>query len=264
MVEPIAEESTDSVPVATVPHRTFGHSAAKGFASTLASTLIVKGVSFAGQIVIAAHLSKHEMGLAATALAASTFPAQIKEFGILQLLLRHPRRYDEWSVDAASLSTVLGVLAAVATIVSVPLVARVTHSPGVVGPLLLLSLNNLIVGPTLVPFAKFSIDLRFILVARLNTALTIITTCVSIGLALRGFGPYALVLPLLLGSIIRSVTTFWLAPIRMTRWPAWSRWRVMLGDGWRMSLGLMFFHVVWQCDYLILGMRRSQEQVGIY
>ena len=68
-----------------------GH-VARGFASTTISAVLVKGVTFVGQIILAWYLTKRDFGLAATALGASVFPAQIKEFGITQLLQRHPRR----------------------------------------------------------------------------------------------------------------------------------------------------------------------------
>jgi O-antigen/teichoic acid export membrane protein len=66
-------------------------------------------------------------------------------------------------------------------------------------------------------------------------------------------------------SAMRLVIASWLSPIHWRVWPqTWTRCMLMLGDGWRMFVGSIFFTVVWQGDNLILGMWHGQEQVGIY
>src|SRR6266478_4841225 len=65
--EPFSElPSSSSAP----PRRTFGREAARGFASTLTASLITKMILLGGQIVVAWYVSKRDLGLAATALAA--------------------------------------------------------------------------------------------------------------------------------------------------------------------------------------------------
>ncbi|HEX4792957.1 MAG TPA: oligosaccharide flippase family protein [Humisphaera sp.] len=263
MADPPAEPLTELPrPAPQNARPTYGHHAARGLASNFISSLIVKGVSFAGQVVVAWNLSKHDMGLAATAMAASIFPAQIKEFGIAQLLMRHPKRYAAWSADAFWLEMVLGFICVIVT--GLMCAVWSAKSTGVIGPLMLMSFGYWITAPAAVPFAKLSMDLRFVLIARLNTLMTIASTVASIVLAILGFGPYALVLPILLAAILRASAGFFLSPVKILRQPHWSRWRVMLGDGWKLTLTFLLFQVVWQCDYLVLDATNSVEQVGIY
>ena len=158
----------------------------------------------------------------------------------------------------------LGIVGGVLMALLTPLVAWRTHSPEVVGPLMLLAVNSCISGIPVVPLVKLSIDLRFTMVARLNTITAILATTTSMVLAIRGFGPYALVFPVLLTSIVMSIVTVRAAHLRRRIWPSWTRCAVVLGSGWRIALSVVLFQIVWQCDYLILGMRRSQEEVGIY
>lgn len=258
----VAEVSTPE-PAAPGPVG-YADRAARGLASTIVSSLMIKAVLFAGQIVIGWYLTKSQLGVAATAIAASIFPGLIKEIGIQAMLQRYPRRYAVWSADAAWMANVLALAAGLLTLASAPLVAYLADSQTAKGLMAVLALSTLLSGPSLVPFTKLAIDLRFVLMARMNTAFTVISTIASIILAIGGAGPYAVVLPVLLGSISRMIVGAWLVPMKWESRPAWTRCRVMLADGWKMMLSLFFFQIIWQCDYLILGVFHSQEQVGIY
>lgn len=263
MDDQLAEVSTAQPPGAQAPTGLTGH-VARGFASTVVSTIIVKAVQFVAHIVLAYYLTETDFGLAAIAVSAAVFPSQIKELGITQLLLRHPKRFESWSGDAAWLTTVLGLLSGLTTVLMIPVVAWATDSPGVGGPLLLLALSAVVTAPATVSYVKLSIDLRFVFIARLNTAMAVASSVLSVLIAMQGFGPYAMVMPVVVVNALRMVLGLWLAPVRWTLLPRWSRCQVMLGDGWKMMLSLFFFQVVWQCDNLILGVFHTEQQVGIY
>jgi PST family polysaccharide transporter len=228
--------------------------------------MCVKGLGFLTQIVTARLLLKEQFGTVALALTVSMFVNLVHQGGLRESLSKRQSEFDEWSTDAFWFSCLCGLLAIVLLLVAAPIAAQLYGKPE-------LELFTLILG-TAIPFQvvsnvawiKMQVDMRFKAIALITLANTIVISAVSIGLALAGWGAYALLLPVPIVSAFHMLIALCMAGavINVRTLRPW-RWLVLTKEGLLLTAAFAFITVTQQGDYFALQMiTRSPELVGIY
>jgi len=99
------------VPQAVVaPPISLGQRAAVGFIWMALQTVVSKIITIAGQVVLAWLLTDADFGLVALAFTATSFPAQINQVGLKEVLVRRGKRYHLWAGSAHWMALGFGLL----------------------------------------------------------------------------------------------------------------------------------------------------------
>jgi len=249
-------------PVSPAPEQTvhLTQHTAHGFALMLAQTIITKVTGFAGQIVMARLLVPEDFGIVSLALAASSFPAILRDAGLQAIIVQRQRHLKRWIDAAFWMSLGLGFLTAAVMCGASPLVARYYREPRLVGLLNLIGVGAIVGSLGTIPAALLQIRLKFRFQAALALGTALLTTLLNILMAWRGWGAYSLVAPMVLVNGVR-VMVIWIAahhPIRCKLYLR--RWRFLVGGGGTILLTQLFFMAVYNGDYLILGARYPNEK----
>jgi len=258
VVDQPAPTTAESIPVS------LGQRAAVGFAWMALQTVIAKIISIGGQIVLAWLLSDSEFGLVALAYTATSFPAQINQVGLKEVLVHRGRRYHLWASSAHWMALGFGLISALAMLAIAPPAAHIFKSPQLAGLIAVIALAAPIDLLSQVVAIKLQIDMRFRAAAVLAFVLAAGTIILSVIFAAAGAGAYSIFIPLPIVAATRLLIGWWLVRPPFQRRINLRRWRFLMGD----SLLVLTARISGACiligDYLSLGFFHPKPVVGIY
>jgi PST family polysaccharide transporter len=228
-------------------------------------TILNKLISFVGQLALAWLLTEHDFGLVGMAYTVAAFGNVLRDGGLQQVLIHRHASFERWAAPAFTLSLALGVAAGLLMLAAAPLAARWYGYPQLVGLTAVLALNAPLTSLSTVPMARVQSQMRFGLLATLNTATAVCMAGLSIALARAGFGAYSFVIPWPAVALLRAVALLVVVPPTFLRRGAMvRRWRFLYRDG-AMLVGTAFGTVVLtQADYIVLGLTTTTAVVGTY
>ena len=238
--------------------------ATRGLAWVTGAALVTKVVSTFGQIALAWFLLPEDFGAVAMAYSVMAFVNVLQQAGSAEVLLSRPKRFERWSSLALWMNLVIGVGAMAVVAGLAPLAARAFDAPVVAPLLLVLALATPLSAVTAVPTAKLRLALRFRAIALTQFLLALSRTGMAIGLAAADFGPYSFVLPVPVTQAMLLVLLWRLARPRVDRRLQLRRWRYLLGDSVMLVASRGLNTVLWQVDYMILGLFHPKAVVGLY
>jgi len=163
-----------------------------------------------------------------------------------------------WFNQAFTIAQVALLLAAI------PLAQRVFHEPAIAGPLLVLGAAFLVRQLSVVPEALARRNFAYRgLVAR-DLVTNVVSSAITVVMALRGFGVYSIVLPNLLIEPVRLLLL-----LRLTRFnPGWqlrvAQWRSIYNFTKHLIGTEVIFLVLNDSDTLLIGAVLGPEAVGLY
>jgi O-antigen/teichoic acid export membrane protein len=221
---------------------------------------LVLGVG--GVLLLTRLLGPGQYGLYAAALTLQVFAQILAGWGVGTYLVRRSGEdSDEDYHHAFSFLLVAGLVAAAATVLSLPLVERFSRLElGL--PALVLFLATPIQLATAVPMARIERALNFRSVARIELAGQLAFVVVAVGLAAAGIGVWAPVIGYWAQQLVHAVGYFRSAHY-LPRW-VWSGSanRAMLGFGSGYSMSLCVWQARRLVNPLIVGRYLGSEAVG--
>lgn len=220
-------------------------------------------VQFLGTVITARLLTPGDYGKSAIVLPLTAFAAIFSSLGLASAVI-HDRRVTErllstvfW-VNAVTGVLLTGLIAAL----SVP-IARLFGVP-VLAPLLLVSSLNFALNLNVVHTALLERTLRFRQIAILELVCSVVSIGTVAVTALRGAGPFALVLGPLSYTVVRTLLNWWVVRWFPRAWPDRDSVRRL----WRFSRGITGFNIMifWSrnADNVLLGKFASQYDLGNY
>ena len=259
---PLSETSPSAPPRAAAP--SIGDRAARGFTIYFTQFFASKVVSLASQIVLSWLLVRKDYGYLGLAMAVATFTGLVQQAGVRDILVRRGKRYNRWANTAFWLSACSGLAGALLMLIAAPLAAYIYREQTLMYLIALLALGGMITSLGSVPEAKLHIDLRFRAIATLNFSSTTAGLALAVVLAVMGFGAYSYVLPHPITAAGRLAAAWWMTrpPVRLQIRPR--RMRYLLSDSGLLVLNSVFVSILWQGDYLILGLLYPEDLVGLY
>lgn len=246
--------------------RGLAYAGTRGAAWQGLSYLVGKAMVLLTTVILARLLTPEDFGLVGLALVFVTYVEVATDLGVAQALVVLPagrRRND----TALLISVGSSALLVAAAMMAAPAVARFFGRPEVAGMLRVLALSLLLTAMAQVPDALLRRSLRFRsrVVTLVGRALA--QGAVSVGLALSGAGPWAIVGGYLAGTAAYAVLSWILAGYR----PGTGFWRVDRGEarallafGAPAAANGVVLSLVFDVDYLFVGKVLGAAALGHY
>jgi O-antigen/teichoic acid export membrane protein len=259
--------SADSIPAGkpTEPASLGSHAMRGAFWNVLFSVLN-KVTTFGGQIVLAWYLVPADMGLIALATSVSAMLSVISVASLADTILQEKdeakflRDFGQIFWICNSINIGLAALCMLAA----PWIGRAYHQPALTPVLILIEVNAVFVGLSLVYGTALKRSLHFKKLAIIFFISGTIQSVVSVVMAWKGCGAYSIIVPLALSSLIGLVLQFWAAgPIPVGR-PQPRLWPGYLAP----SFWLLFMTILpalqTQGTSFVMGFSQNTEQIGLF
>jgi O-antigen/teichoic acid export membrane protein len=215
-------------------------------------------------VVLARILVPEDYGVYAVALVALNGLLSMNELGVSVAIVR-------WPTDVARIAPTVKTLALgssavlwIAMFFAAPHVAELLKAPEATAVLRVLTLSVLIDALTAVPAALMTRE--FMQRERLitDTAGFVATSTAAIGLAVAGYGPWALVGSVLLGNLVNAAFILRYAPVHYTWDFKRDVARELLAFGVPLAVASLFVMALLNIDYVVVGAHLGPEQLGFY
>lgn len=214
--------------------------------------------------ILARLLSKDDFGLIALAVVAINYLEVVKDLGLGMALIQRQEDVNEAADTVFTLNLIFGVFLSLILFPIAPFVADYFNNPMVIPVLRWLGVSFILsaIGSVHVVILKRNLDYRKKLVPDMGSAL--VKGVVSIGLALAGYGVWALVFGQLSG-VLTSVILFWfIVPWRprLKLNPAITKSLISYGSS---IIGSDILSVsIDNLGYIIIGRVYGAVQLGVY
>lgn len=247
---------TQQQPVAARARRALGWSIINQIVGRTGTTLM--------GIVLARILLPEDYGVFAVALVALNGLLSMNELGVSVAIVRWPTDVSRIAPTVKTLALGSSAIVYIGMFFAAPQVAHLLNAPEATGVLRVLTLAVLIDALTAVPAALMTRE--FMQKERLvvDTAGFVVGFATAIGLAVAGYGPWALVWSVLLGNVVNGLFILKFAPIRY-RW-GFKREvaRELLAFGLPLAIASLFVMALLNIDYVVVGSQLGPEQLGFY
>lgn len=223
-----------------------------------------KIVRLFGQVVLAWYLLPEHFGLFAMTLAVRVFAELLADPGLKTVVIQRPVS-SRLFVHSQALSCLMGLFTAAVLFIVAPLIAEIYASPDLAGLIYVVAIA-LPLRAIRMPFeALLMKQMRFKIVAILDSSEIIVGTLLSIWLAQHGWGAYSMVIPLTVTQGIRCIVEFTIVRNDL----AFGRVRKKYFIALVFHTSQIFFaramtNVTLFGDYIVLGLFHPVSVVGIY
>jgi O-antigen/teichoic acid export membrane protein len=241
-----------------------GIRAARGAAALAVASTIGQAIALGTSLVLARLLTPGDFGLVALANLLLAFVGPLHDSGLATAFVARSTRAKEYAATLAWGATTSGILAALLVAALAPLVARAFDQPALLDVTRALAVTFAFRGIAAAPLAVLTRELAFHRRAIATLAGTVVESLASIVAALRGAGPWSLVVGQLCGGATTAALAWVVAPWRP--WGAFSAARL-----WEMSrygrhvvaansLGFLGSYL----DNIVVGRALGVDALGIY
>ena len=242
----------------------FGVRAARGAAALAVASATSQAIALGTSLVLARLLDPAAFGLVAMANLLLAFLGPLHDSGLATAFVARGERPRAYAATLAWGATASGIIAALLAAAAAPFVAAAFETPAALDVTRVLAVTFAFRGLAAAPLAVLTRELAFG-----RRALTLIAgaateSTVAIGCALRGWGPWALVIGQVAGSLAIAVLAWIVAP-----WRPWGRFsgarlwemsrygrHVVLGN----SLGFLGSYL----DNIVVGRVLGTAALGVY
>jgi O-antigen/teichoic acid export membrane protein len=245
-----------------------GAAAKVGSAWALFQSVASKILSLACQVILARLLTPDQLGVASKALGVHGLLMFYTPPIMTDVLVQRKDRLDRDALPAFWITMLLGAATAVLIVASGPVLGRLFPEkygdPALVGLLALLALKPLAWGIQVVSIARLRLGFRFRTLSNWNIAASLVAAITSVTLAALGFGPYAVVAPLILSIMVVTLGCEWLAPTRPFSAPTLAGSAPLLRDWTVLCLGQYAHTICLFADYIVLAFFAPDSELGFY
>ena len=235
-----------------------------GLRWSLLSTVFGRLVNPIIGILIARILTPEDFGVYAVALIALNGLVSVNELGVTYALVRWPGNL----LSAARTATTIAISASLVIfgicVTAAPYFAAELNTPQATGVLRLLALGVIIDGIASVPIGLLTRGFRQDKRVLAEWAGFMVSTPLTIGLAIAGFGAWSLAWGRLAGNATNTLMLYALAPTRPR--PGWDRTvaRELLRFGVPLTLSSLLVFATLNVDYIVVGHELGTVQLGLY
>jgi PST family polysaccharide transporter len=240
-----------------------GTHSARGLAYLVAGSTVAKLVNIGAQVVLAYLLSKEDFGVVALAYTITVFIQVIEQGGVCDVLIQR-RNFRLWAIPGFWLALALGITSSLLIALSAPVASAIFRNEQLKWVMLALAPSSIANVLLIVPRAQLSRQLRFRALAAINVASLMLQNLLTVLFAALGFGPYSFILPVPITSSLMAAAAWWWARPPWSLRPHIRRWRYLIADTTRLLAAELQRAFIDQSGYLLLGIFRTAEAVGLY
>lgn len=236
----------------------------RGLKWSLLSSALARAGALVSGVVLARLLAPADYGLYTVAFVTLVLLANVNDIGLEATLVRWPG--DLASVARTATTVILAASVALYGLVFVgaPFLARSLSSPDATGIIRLLAFGVVINGVFAVPSAlltrTFAQDKR----AVADLAGFVVSTALTIGLAVAGFGAWSLAWGRVAGNVVNGVLHLVMAPVRYRPGFRLDDARRLVGSGLPLAGALLCATAAYNVDYLVVGRTLGPAALGLY
>lgn len=238
--------------------------------SLMSGILWTSAVKWGGQaatwistLVVARVLGPDAYGLVGMAIIYMGLVTMLSEFGIGSAVVTLRSMTEDQIAQVNAIAVGFGVLAMLVSLGAAHLVGLVFGVPEVTSIILALSVTLLLGGLQTVPTSLLQREMRFKLLAMAEGAQTILVALVTVVLALRGSGFWALVIGQVVGAAVLTATLVRASPSRFAM-PK----RDELGAALTFSSHMLVARLAWyafsNADFAVVGKMLGKTALGAY
>jgi O-antigen/teichoic acid export membrane protein len=224
-----------------------------GFVWLMLQTILTKVVNSLATLLVAWYLLPADYRVAFLAFPINLFLSVFQQVGIDKVLISRGTEFSKWANAGFWMSTTAGFASGLLILATAPLAARFYHSPSLFGLLAWLAVLAPATGITTVHQAWLQYQLKFKLLGMLGIVSAVFQALLTVFMAYRGYGAYAIVVPLVAAGLLRFVVLVTQVRIPIQFHPDVDKWRHLIKDGSFATLIQFMFLVVTQGDFLLLG-----------
>jgi PST family polysaccharide transporter len=244
-----------------------GRSRRRSAGSGLGWGLLNSVVSRAGQLVVGVVLARllapEDFGLFAVALVAFAVVVNISELGVTVVLVRTPGDIRALVPTVLTLALASGAVLGTAVFAGASWFAALMEAPDAAPVLRLLAIAVVVAGASAVPGALLQRDFRQDLRMRADMTSFVVSTALTIGLVLGGFGALGLAWGRLAGAVAALVALLLMTPPSR---PGWDRQQVrgLLLSGLPLAGASLLAFALLNADYVVVSKELGTVALGLY
>jgi PST family polysaccharide transporter len=226
--------------------------------------VIGKVMVFISTVILARILTPADFGLVGLASVLAGYLGTLHTFGVGEAFIQSKFGSEESANATFVLSVASGIFLFLVSIIITPLVVIFFREPRIQSIFPVLAFTYVLTGLTTIHDALLVKQLKF-QQRLLPTFVQYISKGISsIVLALMGFGAWAIVWGVIIGTVAKSITLVFVSPWKLTR--AWNPQvtREIFGFGKLMVLQNIFGALEDNIDYMIVGRRLGVTDLGLY
>ncbi len=253
-----------SAPETDRPEDALRRQVGRGLGWSLVNNLVARLTNVLVGVVLARILVPGDYGIFAAALVLVNAALSMNELGVSLAVVRWPGSADRIAPTVMTLSLVWSTALFGAIWVAAPAAAEALGSPGSGALIRVLGLSVLVDAVASVPAALMTRHFMQRERMVIDSICLVVSSTLSIVLALRGFGPWALGWGLLVSSVLSGVMTALKAPHRY--WPGLDLTvlRELLGFGMPLAGASALVFLCLNVDYIVVGRELGAEALGFY
>jgi O-antigen/teichoic acid export membrane protein len=218
----------------------------------------------ASVMILARLLTPRDFGLVGMVTALTGVLGLFRDFGLSSAAIQRANVTEEQTSTLFWINMLVGAILAVLSFLMAPAISAFYHEPRLLGVTVALGAGFLLNAAGVQHGALLQREMRFTTVAMLDILALVLSIMVGIGMALSGYGYWALVGMTLTAPLVSTVGA-WVA----TRWiPGFTRnWdgiRSMMRFGGTITLNSLVVYVGYNLEKVLLGRYWGADVVGIY
>ncbi len=231
----------------------------------MSGSMVLVVLRFITLMILARLLTPEDYGLVGAAMIVVNFAQLFSQLGLGPALIQRPSLEERHLRTAFTVFTITGILFGSVILASAPLIAGFFHKNDLIPILRVAGIAFPLQGLAATPTALLSRELKFRSLAKINV-LTYFggSGIVGIGMALLGFGAWALVGALLAQLLINVIVLLFVKPFPKA--PMFDRlaFNELVHYGGGFTIGRILNYVASQGDNLVVGRWLGVEALGFY
>jgi len=215
-------------------------------------------------MILARLLTPRDFGLVGMVTALTGVLSLFRDFGLSSAAIQRANVTEEQISTLFWINMLVGGILAVLTLFMAPAISSFYHEPRLLGVTAALGAGFLFNAAGVQHGAILQRQLRFAMVAAIDTLALVLSVAVGIGMALRGYGYWALVGMTLTVPVVTTVcswiATAWIPGITRN----WDGIRSMMRFGGTITLNSLVVYVGYNLEKVLLGRYWGADVVGVY
>ena len=230
-------------------------------------SVVAKASSFLSLIVLGWYLSKEEFALYALAYSSSVFFIAIRNGGVNQIILqRGVNGFDKAANIYMRYALLINLLVMVLILLFSPVVSAVYNTDEMYALLIIIAISLPLGTAGLFYRSKLAVDLKFSDVAKFDSYSSIMRHGSAALFAVLGFGVFSFLLPLIVVAIFELIYGKYKTDVSLFTERRLTKYffkKIFNSTRW-LILSTVAISIASQGDYLVIGMFKSMEIVGLY
>jgi O-antigen/teichoic acid export membrane protein len=235
-----------------------------GVSWTVVQTSATKIFSFVAQIVLAWILLPEDFGKISLTYTVTNIGLLLQNFGLADVLVARGKSFFTYLPLARTISLLAGIICLLITLLLGVVGSFAYHDGQIFTLVIIYSCAIPLNAMSVVPASKLRIDLKFKTISLLASLMALLTHCLTVLFALCGLGVYSFVIPPIIVALLNCGILYHLTNLSIKFIFTLRRWWMLVSKSAWGFVHSLCQNVIFQSDYIVLGLVASQSTVGIY